>query len=145
MDHPQAPSPFAQWTALTALGLLRIAHDSDLTPWDIATLLILDGTGSLQPTQLALITGFPTGQMTKILDRLEASKLVRRTKHPSDRRRQIIVIRPAGRRAVARWLLELQGTKPKGGAKEEAPAELPDSAEVRTRWEALTHPGESQD
>lgn len=138
-DAPTPPSPFAQWTAWTALRLLRIAHDSELTPWDVTALLILDGTGPLQPTQLAVITGFPTGQMTKILDRLEGAKLVRRTKHPTDRRRQIIVIRPSGRRAVTRWLAEIAtGVKPGRGTPLEMPGGLPDAGAVRARWNVLT-------
>nr|WP_275107342.1 MarR family transcriptional regulator [Sulfobacillus harzensis] len=120
---------------------MRIAHDTDLTPWDVTTLLILEGTGPLQPTQLAQVTGFPTGQMTKILDRLEASKLTRRTKHPTDRRRQIIVIRPAGRRAVARWLSQIAtGTRPGRGGGVEVPSDLPDPTRVSARWNALVTP-----
>ena len=93
-----------QSTILTALHFFQIAHNTSLSLWDAVSLLVLDQAGPLQPRELAEVTQFPTGQITKIADRLESAGYIRRTKHPTDRRAVVLAVRPAGRRAVAKWL-----------------------------------------
>lgn len=94
-------------TALTGLYLLKIAHETSLGPWDIVSLLILDQRGPLRPSELADMTEFNTGQVTKIADRLETLGFIRRQKHPTDRRAIMLAIRPSGRRTVAQWMAPL--------------------------------------
>lgn len=60
-----------------------------LTPYDVtaqqAALLLRLRTESV-PSRLAAALGTDTAGMTRLLDRLEDKGLVRRTRHPSDRR-----------------------------------------------------------
>jgi DNA-binding MarR family transcriptional regulator len=50
----------------------------------------LEEHGPLTPGQLAALSGFTTGAITGIVDRLERSGYVRRTRHASDRRSVIV-------------------------------------------------------
>ena len=127
---------FSRWTTLTMLHLLHTAYDASLSPWDVVSLMILDSVGPLQPGELAELSGFATGQLTKIVDRLVSAKFVRRAKHPTDRRRQIIVIRVAGKHAVTRWLADLEGMHP-DRKKPQRPTTLPATGAVDERWQTF--------
>lgn len=52
------------------------------------------------PTAIATTLGRTTGGMTLTLDRLEASGLVARTRHPDDGRRVVVELTRAGRRVA---------------------------------------------
>ena len=50
----------------------------------------LEEYGSLTPGRLAALSGFTTGAITGIVDRLERAGYVRRTRHAGDRRSMIV-------------------------------------------------------
>jgi len=54
---------------------------------------LLDRHGAMPASRLAALSGFTTGAMTGIVDRLEKSGVVRREAHPTDRRS--VIIHPA--------------------------------------------------
>ncbi|HLY39691.1 MAG TPA: MarR family transcriptional regulator [Terracidiphilus sp.] len=51
---------------------------------------ILEQRGAMPASQLAALSGFTTGAITGIVDRLERAGRVRRTRHPVDRRSVIV-------------------------------------------------------
>ena len=57
---------------------------------DIQVIDILDLTGETSAGQLADLTGLTTGAITRILDRLEEARLVRRERDPNDGRKVIV-------------------------------------------------------
>jgi DNA-binding MarR family transcriptional regulator len=72
---------------------------------DFDVLATLRRTGApyrLTPTELSRSTMVTTGGMTKRLDRLEASGLIRREPDPSDRRGKLIALTDGGRELIDR-------------------------------------------
>jgi len=53
---------------------------------------LLDQHGAMAASRLAELSGFTTGAITGIVDRLERARLVRREPHPTDRRS--VIVRP---------------------------------------------------
>ncbi len=80
-----------------------------------ATLLLV-GQGVTAPSELSRAIGITTAGMTNLLDRFEASKLIRREPHAVDKRRVLVTLTKQGYRAqleleavqheVAGWVLE---------------------------------------
>jgi DNA-binding MarR family transcriptional regulator len=58
--------------------------------------------GSIGQTALGDLLGYNTGTMTVLVDRLERSGVAERIPHPTDRRRLIVQLTPAGREIVER-------------------------------------------
>jgi DNA-binding MarR family transcriptional regulator len=80
---------------------------------DYSVLRVLQIEGppyQLSPTRLSELVVRSTGGMTQILDRLQRADLTERTPDPSDRRRVIVGLTPAGLRLVKRanraWVAE---------------------------------------
>ena len=69
-------------------GLKRIATASQygLSVGDLRALDLIVELGPLTTGQLTQLSGLSSGNITAIVDRLEANQMVRRTKHPLDRR-----------------------------------------------------------
>jgi DNA-binding MarR family transcriptional regulator len=81
---------------------LRTATEVLLAPYDLtaqqaAALMLTSVRGSASPNQLTSELGTDTAGMTRLVDRLEAKGLVRRARHPEDRRSVVIELTPAGR------------------------------------------------
>jgi len=56
--------------------------------------------GGQSPADLLRAFGIQPSTLTGVLDRLEARRLIRRSRHPNDRRSLLLVLTPAGRRAA---------------------------------------------
>ena len=83
--------------------LATFAGEHGLQVGEADVLLTLRRAGEpyrLSPTRLAESLLISTGAMTNRLDRLEAGGLVRRERHPSDRRSLEIALTPKGRKLV---------------------------------------------
>ncbi|MFI9781618.1 MarR family winged helix-turn-helix transcriptional regulator [Streptomyces sp. NPDC051956] len=102
--------------AVNAAWQLR---SSDLTPPQFAVLQVLDECGSLDQKTLGALAAVDRSTLTPLLDRLLARDLITKTTDPSNRRRQLVALTPAGHeRAVlgcqqvgesSRWIEEQLG------------------------------------
>jgi len=71
-------------------------------------LAVIEGAGEgLSPTAIADRMMLTTASITSLLDTLEARKFVKRAADPSDRRKILVAITPAGRKLVDRFLPEV--------------------------------------
>lgn len=72
-----------------------IADKSGLSPTDLESLGFLEQEGPTTAGRLAQLTGLTTGAVTRMIDRLEAAKYVRRRDDPADRRRVVVELNRA--------------------------------------------------
>ncbi|MHB8599277.1 MAG: MarR family winged helix-turn-helix transcriptional regulator [Ktedonobacteraceae bacterium] len=79
-----------QFTGLGASFFRAAAARIGMAVTDIQVMDILDLTGETSAGQLADLTGLTTGAITRILDRLEEARLVRRERDPNDGRKVIV-------------------------------------------------------
>jgi DNA-binding MarR family transcriptional regulator len=108
-EYLSTPGPGSLFSRLSRVALLlddfhgRCFSQFGLRFIDYSLLRVLQIAGppyALSPTRLSEILVRSTGGMTQILDRLERDGLVRRTPDPSDRRKVIVDLTPAGLRLV---------------------------------------------
>ncbi|HEY3127149.1 MAG TPA: MarR family transcriptional regulator [Candidatus Limnocylindria bacterium] len=71
-----------------------IAEKFGLAPSDLECLGFLQLEGPITAGRLAQLTGLTTGAVTRMIDRLEAGKYVRRRDDPNDRRRVVVELNP---------------------------------------------------
>lgn len=79
-----------QFTGLGTSFFRTAAARLGMAVTDIQVMDILESTGPMTAGQLADLTGLTTGAITRILDRLEETKLVRRERDPNDGRKVIV-------------------------------------------------------
>jgi DNA-binding MarR family transcriptional regulator len=79
----------------------RMLRESGLTSQQ-AALLLHASRGSCTPSELAGDLGTDTAGATRLLDRVEALGLIRRSRHPADRRSVTVDLTDAGRALVPR-------------------------------------------
>lgn len=83
----------------------RLKADFDLSISAATVLAIIDGAGEpITPGVIAERAIIAAASTTSVLDTLEKRGLVERRPHPSDRRKLLIELTPAGREAVDRIL-----------------------------------------
>ena len=73
----------------------------DMSPWSLMLWFYIDQLGPLQLRLLADWTGFNSGQITNILNRMEERGYITRTPSPHDRRSLLVSVRPESRDRVA--------------------------------------------
>jgi DNA-binding MarR family transcriptional regulator len=79
-----------QFNGLGTSFFRAAAAQIGMTVTDMQVMDLLDLTGPSTAGQLADLTGLTTGAITRILDRLEEAKLVRRERDPNDGRKVIV-------------------------------------------------------
>jgi DNA-binding MarR family transcriptional regulator len=92
----------------TVLFHTAVADQLGLNPTDHKAMSLLERSGPLTAGEIADRTGLATPSVTALVDRLERRGLVRRVRHPEDRRRVIVEPSPD---AVARITPLFEPTK----------------------------------
>ena len=83
-------SSFQAVSGLSVVLSQLIADKVDLAPSDLECMGFLQDQGPMTAGRLAELTGLTTGAVTRMIDRLERRKYVRRRSDPEDRRRVVV-------------------------------------------------------
>ncbi|GAA1609354.1 MarR family winged helix-turn-helix transcriptional regulator [Actinoplanes couchii] len=83
-----------QFVSATALFQAAVADQLGVPVNDLHCLNLVSAGVAVTPTELAERMGLTTGAVSKMLDRMEAQRLVRREHDPQDRRRITVHPRP---------------------------------------------------
>jgi DNA-binding MarR family transcriptional regulator len=86
---------FQRNSALSVLLSQTIADKVDLAATDLECMSFLQQDGPMTAGRLAELTGLTSGAVTRLIDRLESRKYVRRRSDPNDRRRVVVELNPA--------------------------------------------------
>jgi DNA-binding MarR family transcriptional regulator len=82
-----------QFVNATVLLQLAVADQLGVPVIDLHCLSLVGSGTATTPTQIAERLGMTTGAVTKMLDRMEGQRLVRRTPNPADRRGVLVEAR----------------------------------------------------
>ena len=101
-ESPIRPGLFLQPFVVSQLVgsvIAEIVEGTGLSPTEFAVVSSLALWDDPTPTELARMLGMPPTTLSAVLKRLEERKLVRRRRDPADRRRHVLALTVAGRRA----------------------------------------------
>ena len=96
-------SGFQQTSGQSVLLSQVIADKVGLAPSDLECLGYLEDGGPMTAGRLSQLTGLTSGAVTRMVDRLEAAKYVRRRSDPDDRRKVVIELVPGRAREFERF------------------------------------------
>jgi DNA-binding MarR family transcriptional regulator len=96
-------SGFQQSSGQSVLLSHVIAEKVGLAPSDLECLGYLDDGGPMTAGRLSELTGLTSGAVTRMVDRLESAKYVRRRSDPADRRKVIIELVPGRAKEFERF------------------------------------------
>jgi DNA-binding MarR family transcriptional regulator len=102
-DDPRAPAV----DALRDLMLASVSYRQSVAGYfgvgwtETQAVSYLSAQGGLGQTELAESLGITTSSVTSLIDRLESEGLVKRHRHPDDRRRTTVELTDRGREAVS--------------------------------------------
>jgi DNA-binding MarR family transcriptional regulator len=97
--HPGYLLARSRWRAFRNFEK-HIGGRFDLRPVDFSILVLLSSNKAVSQVQLAQTLGVAAPNMTASLHKLEARGLLERQRSEADRRRQTIVLTPAGRKLL---------------------------------------------
>ena len=81
---------------------MRAYEDEGLHPYHHAILITIDEGSHETQGSIADALGYDRGQLVGLLDELEERGLVERRRDPNDRRRHLVQMTPAGKKALRR-------------------------------------------
>lgn len=73
----------------------QVAQQTGMSMSESQFVHLLELHGSMTPSELAERSKLTSGTVTGVLDRLEALQFIRRERHPTDRRKVVVVLDPA--------------------------------------------------
>lgn len=98
MSRATADEIFVEFRRVIASVILfndQVAQQTGMSMSESQFIHLLELHGSMTPSELAERSKLTSGTVTGVLDRLEAMEFVRRERHPSDRRKVVVVLEPA--------------------------------------------------
>ena len=88
----QVFSEFRRVIANVVLYNDQVAQQTGISASESQFMHLLVLNGPMSPGELATQTGLTSGTVTGVLDRLEKLEFVRRDRHPTDRRKVVVVL-----------------------------------------------------
>jgi DNA-binding MarR family transcriptional regulator len=110
---PRLPGPPAELRTCASFLLKRLGfavkdrmvdafEEAGLSGYHHSVLALLDEEPRETQAQIADALGYDRSHLVGVLDELEEKKLIERRRDPTDRRRHLVSLTPAGREALAR-------------------------------------------
>jgi len=96
-------SGFQQTSGQSVLLSQIIADKVGLSPSDLECLGFLEDAGPMTAGRLAELTGLTSGAVTRMIDRLEGRRYVRRRSDPDDRRKVLVDLVPGRAKEFERF------------------------------------------
>lgn len=94
---------FQRTSGQSAMLSQVIADKVGISSSDLECMGLLEQDGAMTAGRLAELTGLTSGAITRMIDRLESAKYVRRRGDPNDRRRVVVELNPARQREFERF------------------------------------------
>ena len=95
MSRATADEIFTEFRKVIASVILfndQVAQQTGMSMSESQFVHLLEVHGSMTPSELAERSRLTSGTVTGVLDRLEALQFIRRERHPTDRRKVVVVL-----------------------------------------------------